>query len=218
MRQGLTENIERIIDSVSAFECIKPYILCGGTALAIQLGHRLSEDLDFMAWRTSRTEKPEVDWPAISKEIEEKIGPIENMDLFGFDQVIFLVKGVKISFYIPDKYMPQMVPGPYFGNIRIAPESAILTMKLEVMLRRMKFRDYYDVYCMVRDGVDIKEGIESAIKYSQFNLKKKNVVSMLLSGRFYPDSNFSQLNPKYDISEPQMRDYLLRKIQESGMI
>lgn len=30
--------------------------------------------------------------------------------------------------------------------------------------------------------MDIKEGIESSIKYSQFNLKKKNVVAMLLSG------------------------------------
>ncbi|MDD2726703.1 MAG: nucleotidyl transferase AbiEii/AbiGii toxin family protein, partial [Proteiniphilum sp.] len=29
-------------------ECIKPYVLCGGTALAIQIGHRESEDLDFM--------------------------------------------------------------------------------------------------------------------------------------------------------------------------
>ena len=218
MRQGLTESIERIIDNVSTLECIKPYILCGGTALAMQLGHRLSEDLDFMAWRTSRTEKPEVDWPVISEEIEQKIGPVENMDLLGFDQVVFLVKGVKISFYIPDKYMPEMVPVSYLGNIRIAPVTAIMTMKLEVMLRRMKFRDYYDVYCMVREGADIKEGIESAIKYSQFNLKKKNVVSMLLSGRFYPDSNFSQMNPKYDITEPQMRDYLLRKILDSGMI
>ncbi len=218
MRQGLTERIEKIIDRVAALECIKPYILCGGTALAIQLGHRLSEDLDFMAWKTSRAKTSEVDWPAISKELEQKIGPIENMDMLGFDQVVFLVEGVKISFYIPDKYMPEMVPISYLGNIRIAPSNAILSMKLEVMLRRMKFRDYYDVYCMVREGADIQEGIESAIKYSQFNLKKKNVVAMLLSGRFSQDSNFRQLNPKYDITEPQMRGYLLRKIQDAGMI
>ena len=40
MRKGLTPNIEAIIDNVSQLECIKPYTLCGGTALAIQLGHR----------------------------------------------------------------------------------------------------------------------------------------------------------------------------------
>ena len=41
MRKGLTPNIEAIIDNVAQLECIKPYTLCGGTALAIQLGHRI---------------------------------------------------------------------------------------------------------------------------------------------------------------------------------
>ena len=29
MRQGLTANIEAIIEQVAQLECIKPYILCG---------------------------------------------------------------------------------------------------------------------------------------------------------------------------------------------
>jgi hypothetical protein len=217
MRKGLTPNIESIIDKVSELECIKPYILCGGTALAIQLGHRKSEDLDFMAWRVSKETKPDVDWPAISKEIETKIGHIDNMDLLGFDQVIFQVCGVKISFYVSDKYMPQMTPIPYQGNITVAPPEAILAMKLEVMLRRMKFRDYYDVYCIVKSGASIATGIDAAIKYSQFNLKRKTVVAMLLSGHFYPDANFRQLNPVYDVTEPQMREFLLRRMQEESL-
>lgn len=48
MRKGLTRKIESIIEKVAAMESIKPYILCGGTALAIQLDHRKSEDLDFI--------------------------------------------------------------------------------------------------------------------------------------------------------------------------
>jgi hypothetical protein len=46
MRQGLTVKVEAIIDKVAELECIKPYLLCGGTALAMQIGHRMSEDLD----------------------------------------------------------------------------------------------------------------------------------------------------------------------------
>lgn len=42
MRKGLTSKIDSIIEKVAAVESIKPYILCGGTALAIQLGHRKS--------------------------------------------------------------------------------------------------------------------------------------------------------------------------------
>lgn len=217
MRKGLTTKIEEIIDDVSELECIGDYVLCGGTALAMQLGHRQSEGLDFMTWRKSKDEKPEVDWPNISSEIEEKVGHIDNMDILGFDQVIFLVKGVKISFYVSDKYAPSMTVLPYLGNIRIASMNAILAMKLEVMLRRMKFRDYYDVYSIVRNGCDIAAGIDAALKYSQFRLKRKNIVAMLLSGSFHEDSNFCQLAPIYDATEPQMREYLLRKLQDAGL-
>lgn len=217
MRKGLTANIDSIIDRVASLECIRDYVLCGGTALSMQLGHRESEDLDFMAWRLSRDIKPEVNWPVISKELEEKVGHVDSMDLLGFDQVIFLVGGVKISFYVSDRFAPDMTPIPYLGNIRIAPKEAILVMKLEVMLRRMKFRDYYDVYSIVKDGADIGSGITRALQYSQYALKKKNIVAMLLSGRFSEDSNFRQLNPRYDVDEPQMREYLLRKLKEAGL-
>ncbi|MBO2526174.1 MAG: hypothetical protein CW341_10865, partial [Bacteroidetes bacterium] len=117
MRKGLTPNIEAIIDNVAQLECIKPYTLCGGTALAIQIGHRMSEDLDFMMWRISKTEKPEVDWPTIEKEIEEKVGKIEHRDILGFDQVAFVVKGVKLSFFVSNNFSPLNERIPYQGNI-----------------------------------------------------------------------------------------------------
>ncbi len=106
MRKGLTEKIEAIIEKVAGMESIKPYVLCGGTALALQIGHRKSEDLDFMMWRISKTVKPEVDWPAIEKEVKEKVGEIEQFSMLGFDQVEFLVKGVKISFYVSENASP----------------------------------------------------------------------------------------------------------------
>lgn len=55
---------------------------------------------------------------------------------------------------------------PYMWNIRIVPMNAILAMKLGVMLRRSKFRDYYDVYSILRNGGDIDTGINSALQYS----------------------------------------------------
>lgn len=141
MRQGLTTNIENIIEQVAQLECIKPYILCGGTALAMQIGHRKSEDLDFMMWRISKTEKPEVNWNLIEKELKEKIGEIENFNMLGFDQVEFVVKGVKFSFFVSDNLSPVTKPIDYLGNIRLADIESIMAMKMEVMLRRMKFRD-----------------------------------------------------------------------------
>lgn len=214
MRQGLTTNIEAIIEQVAQLECIKPYILCGGTALAIQIGHRKSEDLDFMMWRISKTEKPEVNWNAIERELKEKIGEIENFNMLGFDQVEFVVRGVKFSFFVSDNLSPVTAPTEYLGNIRLADIESIMAMKMEVMLRRMKFRDYYDIYCMLQEGYSIHNGIEKALNLSRHRLSSKNIIAMLLGGQFIPDNNFETLEPKYDVTKEQIREYIMQKLKE----
>ena len=214
MRQGLTTNIEAIIEQVAQLECIKPYILCGGTALAIQIGHRKSEDLDFMMWRISKTEKPEVNWNAIERELKEKIGEIENFNMLGFDQVEFVVRGVKFSFFVSDNLSPVTAPTEYLGNIRLADIESIMAMKMEVMLRRMKFRDYYDIYCMLQEGYSIHNGIEKALSLSRHRLSSKNIIAMLLGGQFVPDNNFATLEPKYDVTKEQIREYIMQKLKE----
>ena len=214
MRQGLTTNIEAIIEQVAQLECIKPYILCGGTALAIQIGHRKSEDLDFMMWRISKTEKPEVNWNAIERELKEKIGEIENFNMLGFDQVEFVVRGVKFSFFVSDNLSPVTAPTEYLGNIRLADIESIMAMKMEVMLRRMKFRDYYDIYCMLQEGYSIHNGIEKALSLSRHRLSSKNIIAMLLGGQFISDNNFATLEPKYDVTKEQIREYIMQKLKE----
>jgi predicted nucleotidyltransferase component of viral defense system len=216
MRKGLTEKIDAIIEKVATMESIKPYTLAGGTALAMQIGHRKSEDLDFMMWRKSKTEKPEVNWTAIEKELIEKIGEVESFNMLGFDQVEFVVAGVKFSFYVSNNYCPVSEPVPYLGNIRLADIYSIMAMKMEVMLRRMKMRDYYDIYAILKEGYDISKGIDAALKYSQHKLSTKNIVMMLLSDRFMSDENFEQLDPKYNVSKEEIRDYILQKLKNAA--
>ncbi|MFV0553595.1 MAG: nucleotidyl transferase AbiEii/AbiGii toxin family protein [Mangrovibacterium sp.] len=218
MRKGLTANIDAIIEKVATMESIKPYILCGGTALAMQLGHRKSEDLDFMMWRKSKTEKPQVDWAVIEKELKEKIGEIENFNMLGFDQVEFLVAGVKFSFYVSDNYSPSINPVSYLGNIHLADIYSIMAMKMEVMLRRMKMRDYYDIYAILKEGYDISKGIKMALSYSRHKLSTKNIVVIMLSDRFIPDENFQQLDPQYDVSREDIRRYLLQKLKDANLV
>ena len=55
--KGLAPHTQSVFESVSKLECLKPYLLVGGTALSLQIATRQSEDLDFMKWRTCKTEK-----------------------------------------------------------------------------------------------------------------------------------------------------------------
>ena len=62
--QGLTEQTNKIFEAVSLLNCIIDYTLIGGSALSLQIGKRLSEDLDFCKWSINlKTDKPTIDWP-----------------------------------------------------------------------------------------------------------------------------------------------------------
>lgn len=198
--KGLSQHTASIFEAISRLDCIKPYVLVGGTALSLQLGTRESEDLDFMSWRKSQTEKREVDWPGIKKELET-IGKIEKIDLLDIDHVEFYVNGVKISFYANPNYSPLKEPVPYLNNIVLADKTSIGAMKMEVMLRRSRFRDYYDIYSLLEAGENLYEMIDIALRYSGHRLKSKNLLAMLTrSDRFVPDSNFQLLNPSYSVT------------------
>lgn len=105
MIAGLAPHTAAIFEAVSELDCLKPYVLVGGTALSLQLNNRMSEDLDFMSWRQHKNEKREVDWPLIKRQLET-IGDVQNIDILDLDHVEFLVSGVKISFYANPNYSP----------------------------------------------------------------------------------------------------------------
>ena len=204
--KGLTSQTHKIFLALSQLDCIKSFTLVGGTALSLQLGTRESEDLDFMSWRQSEKEKRDVNLPAIKKELE-KIGEIEKMELYDLDHVEFLIEGVKLSFYANPNYSPVEQPVRFLNNIVLADLKSIGAMKMEVMLRRTKFRDYYDIYSLLLADVDLNEMINLALRYSGHKLKSKNLLAMITnSTRFQQDELFKTLNPIYDVTSKEIEE------------
>lgn len=206
---SLAPRTGRLIEAVSRLECIKPFVLVGGTALSIQLQTRQSEDLDFMRWQQGKNDTLDIGWPAIQRELE-KIGTINDIQVAGFDQVLFIVDGVKISFYAaPRKRIATMREIPYLNNIRLADVESIGVMKMEAMMRRSKFRDYYDIYSILKNGVDIHKLIPLALEHSSHKLKTKGLLAMLTNGElFRKDEQFAQLQPVFDVNSKDIEDYI----------
>ena len=206
--KGLAPHTQQIFEAVAALECIKPYILVGDTALSLQISTRQSEDLDFMKWRTSKNEQPEVDWFHIEKELGT-IGEVQYRNLMDIDHVEFVLEGVKLSFYSSPKYSPVKVPIHCLHNLFVADIKSIGAMKMEVMMRRSNFRDYYDIYSILKTGIPIQEMITSALEYSGHRLKTKNLLAMLTNGaRFSRDAQFEQLSPIYQVSTHDIEAYI----------
>ncbi|HSO89051.1 MAG TPA: nucleotidyl transferase AbiEii/AbiGii toxin family protein [Draconibacterium sp.] len=207
----LAPHTTKLFDKVTSLDCIKPYILVGGTALALQLKTRLSEDLDFMSWVSSVKQKQEVDWVNIEKELGH-IGSIDSREIWDFDHVEFVISGVKISFYASSKFSPVKKLLHVKNNLYMADIAAIAAMKMELLMRRSNFRDYYDIYSILKHGVDIKSVIQMATKYSGHLLSTKNLLAMLVDHkRFKADSNFSLLQPLYNVTPEEIEEFI--KIQ-----
>lgn len=135
--KGLAPKTENVIKKISRLNCLLPYTLVGGTALSLQIGTRLSEDLDFMSWRKTKNEPREVDWPVIKKEFES-VGKVENFDILDLDHIEFLLDGVKISFYANPRYSPLQSQKSFLNNIKVADKTSIGAMKMEVLFRHVR--------------------------------------------------------------------------------
>ena len=208
-QKSLAPHTGKVFEAISCLECIKPYTLVGGTALSLQIGKRQSEDLDFMKWLSKRGEKPEVDWPAIKKELE-LVGEIRSYEIGSFDFASFNFEGVNLSFYAaPRKAIKSMVRIPYINNLYLANMESIGAMKMEAMLRRSKFRDYYDIYSILLEGGDISKMIADALEHSEHKLRTKSLLFMLTDGRrFVKDKGFEELQPVYDITSADIEAYI----------
>lgn len=207
--RSLDPHTGKLIEAVSRLECIKPFVLVGGTALSIQLKTRQSEDLDFMRWQQGEDDTLDIGWPAIQRELSQ-IGEVQDIQVTGFDQVLFIVDGVKISFYAaPRRRIATMQEIPYLNNIWLADVESIGVMKMEAMMRRSKFRDYYDIYSILKSGADIHKLIPMALEHSGHKLKTKGLMAMLSNGElFRKDEQFSQLKPVYDVTSNDIEAYI----------
>ena len=96
--KGLSKHTIPVFDFIKDLDILEDYLLVGGTALSIQINHRLSEDLDFCKWQDNQSISSKgVNWPEIESALKD-LGEVKT-DILDLYHVDFQVNGVKISFY-----------------------------------------------------------------------------------------------------------------------
>jgi len=213
--KGLSQNTEEIFEQISKLECIKNYTLIGGTALALQLGHRLSEDLDFCKWRKNRNDYVRIDeWKQITDELTT-IGKTEK-NILDDNHIDFKVDDVKITFYADNEFKEPkaLVKQTFLNNIKIADVKSIGIMKLALMLHRNSHRDYYDIYSILQSGVPLKDIVYGAADYTEHRLKTKNIIAMLIDSEYIRiDKRFQELSPVYDFDLSFLEKEISEKVK-----
>lgn len=112
------------------------WYLAGGTAMALQAGHRESVDLDFFTtlnnFNTSQLTKhfANSNWEATD---------IERATVYG------VLLGAKISFIAYPFFIPA-VPTHAYGSVRVLDARDIAVMKIVAISQRGRKRDFLDLY------------------------------------------------------------------------
>jgi hypothetical protein len=88
---------------------------------------------------------------------------------------------------------------------------SIGAMKVNVMFLRAKYRDYYDLYFLLKEGMSLRE----MFGYSQnildgINFKLFAVALLYIDD--IEDDNIEYLEPKESISKEKIRDYFQSKL------
>jgi predicted nucleotidyltransferase component of viral defense system len=139
----------KICQDIAGQGFAQKYYLSGGTALALQIEHRKSIDLDFFTAKDIDVEEL-IAW--LDHHYSEKDAEIVFRKS---DQIDFRILGTKISFiHYPFALINNLIDGvnisPGFKGLRISPDREIALMKAYVLGRRTSFRDYIDLYYLLK--------------------------------------------------------------------
>jgi len=213
--KGLSKDTEKVFQNIKGLDIFKDYMLIGGTALSLQIHHRLSEDLDFCKWQDDpKIIDKEIPWPKIEK-LLKPFGSIKT-EILSLEQTNFTLNDVKISFYSNDHARSSEIETKIsYEQIRLADIFSLGAMKLEVMSRRREFRDYYDVYSILMAGVSVKDIVDRCGKYSRHRMKSKMILGILSNGSlFKQEENFELLEPKYQVTSEDIEVYMREQIRK----
>ena len=131
------------------------FYLVGGTALALQLGHRRSIDFDLF------TEKA-YDSLSIRATIKKQHHTISRTLIETKTELTLFVDNIKTTFYVYPYFIKHQTN---FENIISLPDAlSIAAMKAFALGRRSKWKDYIDLYFILQHH-SLKEIVERACKY-----------------------------------------------------
>lgn len=135
---------------------IKGFVLGGGTALAFQLVHRKSFDFDFFC---------AVQVPKKLLEELSRVLMIDNVVIDSSDELTFFTNnGIKITFlYYPFKSQFKILQTEM--GLSLFPIQEIALQKAYTVGRRGEYRDYFDLYTILKQRyINVKQIIQKCKK------------------------------------------------------
>lgn len=140
------------------------FVLYGGTAIALRIGHRISVDFDFFSDKALNKNALYDIFPFLEKAtvLQEHVNTLT---------VLVPVEGgqVKLSFFGVIDFGRVGEPSLTDDSVmQVASLDDLMATKVKTILQRIEVKDYRDIAAMVKQGVSLPKGLASArVLYGQ---------------------------------------------------
>lgn len=188
-KNTVSDSLWNALQVLMSLEDMKCFRLVGGTSLSLQLGHRISVDIDLFT-----------DLPYDSIDFNE----VDNLMLQHFPFVQMGYGGnnsmgktyfvgsdesdlVKIDLFYTETFI---FPIKYFDNIRMAPIQEIAAMKMEVIGNGGRKKDFWDVHELLNHFT-----IEQMIEHYEIRYPYGRTKTQLLNALIHFDVADKDFNP-----------------------
>jgi hypothetical protein len=152
--------------------------LAGGTAVALQLGHRESVDFD---WFSATLFDAEAVAESLAEIGRVRVSEMKKGTFHGF------VDGVQVTWlYYPNPMLGELVVSPDMPGLRLASLTDIALMKWSALSSRGSRKDFIDLYFIARTGLEIRSLVPLLGK--KFPNSNINYYHMIKSLSYFDDA------------------------------
>jgi hypothetical protein len=160
----------RVVRALRRTDLLGGWILAGGTGLALQLGHRYSEDVDFFRAQSFETDR-----------LAARLSRAGTVAVHSraADTLHVSVDGLRISFLRAEA--PLLFPGTGYRGLTIADPRDIAVMKVIAIGGRGSRKDFVDLYFYLRGGGSLEDVFAllrrrfAGVDYNEYHLLKSLV-------------------------------------------
>ena len=167
----------------------KEFTLYGGTAIALQLGHRISIDFDFFSDLPLNKEKLITQFSLLQqcRLVQPEINTIDCI-------VDFPEGSVKLQFLANLGERQKRIAAPTIAKdnqLKIASLRDLFATKLNTIQHRAECKDYLDINAIMKFGVSLPEGLGCAVAVYGKTFDPASSLRALCS---YRDGNLNELS------------------------
>lgn len=198
--QTIQPNTLELLKRLSAQPELRETRLVGGTALALQYGHRQSIDLDFFG------RLPQDKDELIAMASTEGKGTVHNRSNLVLQMVI---EGVKVDFVDYSRY--EWIDNPILGDgFVLASDKDIAAMKVNAIIGRGTRKDFIDLYVLLRHY-----SITEIMDFYKKKYPEYSEYRALLSMTYFEDAEMQDMPRMFlDTSWEDMKKTIIQAVQE----